>query len=358
MKVVYIGDFNTGEIMSGPEKVSKRIFEEYSKTDKTLFIHYFQNGKKYNYYKKLFGYEKTADVNGSEVLKLGIFVMLYKVYKLNPIVIHILCFERFVIFLYLLKIFSNVKIYYNLNGIIRHENKYYNKESLVTLIKNIAVENIIVYLSDRMFYLSELSKSILSKYYSYEDSKLSKVKNGLDSCFLEHTNIDSSYKEPDTIVFIGDRERIEKGFSFLMKSLSLIDTSVKLYIIDSNLNNMNIPELRNVQIFITEKLSPVNLIEYLSNKNIVISTSEYDPFNISVLEAISCGLYPVLTKQTGLSEFIGEYVDVSLVDYGDEIKFSQILSGLFKTQISDVRFSNLEEFSWKSVFEKYYRRFY
>ena len=57
MKVIFIGTYNESEILSGPEKVCKRVFEEYSKIDDTIFIQYFQDGRKYSYFKKLFGYE-------------------------------------------------------------------------------------------------------------------------------------------------------------------------------------------------------------------------------------------------------------------------------------------------------------
>ena len=95
MKVIYVGSFERGEILSGPGKVSKRVFEEYSKIDKTLFVCYFQDGKKYSYIKKLFGRKKITSVNGSDVIMFGIIRMLYEILKLKPKYIHILCFNRF-----------------------------------------------------------------------------------------------------------------------------------------------------------------------------------------------------------------------------------------------------------------------
>lgn len=358
MRVIYIGTYNTSEILSGPEKVSKRIFEEYSREDRTLFVHYFQDGKKFGYIKKLFGYEKTADVNGSEVLRLGIFRMLYNVFRLKPDVIHILCYNRFVLFLYLLKIFLRVKVFYTLNGIIRHENKYFNKEPVFNILKNQITEYVIVYFSDRIFYLSEFSKSILYLYYSPDSTKLSKTINGLDDCFLEEENYGNSLKEFNSVVFIGNVNQKEKGFDFLCSALKICNIKIKLYVIDSVDRKNRVKECPNVEINIVDKMSPVNLLEFLKDKRIIVTPSENDTFSISTLEAISCGLYPVLTGQTGLSEIIDKYTNVSVVNYGDGKKLADVLSILISSDISYDVSTDLNEFRWSNVLQNYYLSYY
>jgi len=356
MKVIFAGSYNTGEIFSGPEKVSKRIFEEYSKIDKTLFICYFQDGNKYGYIKKLFGSKKITSVNGSDVLMLGIIRMLYEILKLKPKFIHIPCFDRFTVFLYVLRLFSKVKIYYILNGIVRHENKYFIKESQLTVLKNIIVEKIIVYASDRIFYLSEFSKKILFMYYSPDVSRLTKAINGLDECFLgfaKPTKID--YK---SIVFIGNIDREEKGFRFLLEALSKFEIKTKLYIIDSAEKRVRFKLLPNLKISVTDKMKPVEMVEYLKDKQIIVSPSKYDQFPISILEASSCGLYPILTNQTGLSEIMGEYISTSTFDYGDEKSFLDILTEFFNGSLTYQLKTDLEQLSWKNIFEKYYLGYY
>jgi len=358
MLVIYIGTYNTNEILSGPEKVSKRIFEEYSKTDRTLFVHYFQDGRKFGYFRKLFGYEKTADVNGREVLRLGLFRMLYNIFRQKPDVIHILCYNRFVLFLYLLKIFSRVKIFYTLNGIIRHENKYFNKEPLFNVIKNRITENVIVYFSDRIFYLSEFSKNILYLYYSPDNTKISKAINGLDDCFLEKENNGHSLREFNSVVFIGNTDKKEKGFDFLYSAIKNCNIKIKLYVIDSADRINSVKENVNVEVKFVDKLSPVNMIEFLKNKRIIVTPSEYDTFSISTLEAISCGLYPVLTEQTGISEIIGKYTNISVVNYGDSTKFADVLSSLISSETSYDVNTDLKEFSWSKVLQNYYLSYY
>jgi len=358
MKIIYVGSYNAGEILTGPEKVSKRIFEEYAKIDRTLFVQYFQDGRKYSKYKKLFGKEKTNEVNGSEVLMLGIFRMLFHIVKLKPDIIHILSFNRFAAFLYIVKIFLRVKVFYTLNGIIRHENKYYNKESALTVVKNIISENIIIYLSDRVFYLSEFSRRILYIYFKPDRAKLTMVRNGLDNCFIDFTPQENLNKERNSLVFIGNIDQKEKGFEFLIRSLSTLDYKVKLYAIDSSGKAQRFVDFIKPEINIVDKMSPDKMIEFLKSKSIVVAPSEYDTFSISSLEAISCGLYPVLTRQTGLSEFIGSFINVSLVNYNDHNSLGEILNGLINSKVNKYRSFNSKEFSWNMVFNKYYLCYY
>jgi len=64
MKIVYIGRYNESEILTGPEKVAKRIFHNMTKINSNcVFVEYFFDGAKYNIWKKLFGKEKIADAN-------------------------------------------------------------------------------------------------------------------------------------------------------------------------------------------------------------------------------------------------------------------------------------------------------
>jgi glycosyltransferase involved in cell wall biosynthesis len=251
-----------------------------------------------------------------------------------------------------------VKIFYTLNGIIRHENKYFNKEPLFNVIKNRITENVIVYFSDRIFYLSEFSKSILYRYYSPDSAKLSKAINGLDNCFLEIENNGHSLRENNSVVFIGNTDHNEKGFDFLYSAIKNCNVKIKLYVIDSSDKLDRVKECTNVEVIIFDKMTPVNMVEFLRDKRIIVTPSEYDTFSISTLEAVSCGLYPVLTGQTGISEIIGKYANVSVINYGDSTKFADVLSNLISSETSYDINADLKEFSWSNVFQNFYLNYY
>jgi len=358
INTIFIGSYNQGEILSGPEKVTKRIFQEFSKLNKTLLISYFQDGKKYGYCKKLFGQQKIDSFIDSEVLITGVFRMIYLMMKIRPKYIHILSFNRFAAFVYIIKLFYRVKIYYTVNGVIIHENKVYDTEKGFVKVKNRIVENIIIYSSDRIFILSEFSKSIILKYFKPNNFVFLKAINGLDKCFFKNNYLPTVMKEVNSVVFIGDVNRKEKGFHFFVKALKLINTKLNIYIVSdySWTDNFNLND--NIKLIYQNKLPPEELVLFLRNKNIILSVSECDSFNISILEALSCGLNPIFTRQTGLSEYLQENFSTSIIEFGDINALVDLLNLKIKNNLQFKNDFNAEPFLWNNVFKNYYLKYY
>jgi glycosyltransferase involved in cell wall biosynthesis len=241
-----------------------------------------------------------------------------------------------------------------MNGIIRHENKYYNKESVFTVLKNIFVENVLIYFSEKIFYLSDFSKTVLNLYYNPDNGKLIKTLNGLDDCFIKQELPALSEKEPNSVVFIGNIDQKEKGFDFLLGSLLMCGLKIKLYIIDSFEKVSRFPEYPNVEICIVDKMPPKQIVKFMKNKSIIAAPGEYDTFNISVLEAASCGLYPVLTPRTGVSEIIGDYFPASNFSYNDKVSLMKVLKRLICEPSQFYIYKDLNMLSWKNVVKNYY----
>lgn len=360
IKVLYLGAYNKSEILPGPHKVAKRIFEQYSRNNKTMFVNYFQDGSKYSLFQKLFGYSLVDTVNGSHVILMGIFTLMFYFIKLRPRIVHLLNYERFVIFVVFLKIFLRFKLFYTVNGIIVHENKYYNTDTRITVVKNKIVEYVLINSCDIIFVLSELSIKILNKYYSADKNIIVKVFNGLDDIFLELPSLANVNIDKNSIVFIGDVDGKQKGFNYLLNVLEKIEFEVKMYVIDSKTKSDKIKCFnKNVKIYIENKLTPIDLKIFLQNKNVIISPSEYDNFNISVLEAISCGLQPILTNQTGIAEHICKNIDCMSYNYYDEGKlYSLLKSVIIEKEITrNVKSDYLRSFSWQSVMKEYSKKY-
>ncbi|MFZ4589609.1 MAG: glycosyltransferase [Ignavibacteria bacterium] len=356
IKIIFLGAYNTNEILPGPHKVAKRIFEQYSKTNKTVFINYFQDGKKYSLFQKLFGSNIIDEVNGSPVIIMGIITLMLYIIKWRPKIIHLLNYERFIIFAIFLKMILRFKLFYTVNGIIAHENKYYNTDTRITVMKNIIVEYLLINYSDLIFVLSGLSEVIIRNYYNVSKEKTIKTFNGIDDVFLDYRPINNEAIEKNSIVFIGDINRPQKGFASLIYVLEKFDIEVNLHVIDSKFrlesiccNNVNI------KINCWDKFKPKELKEFLVNKSVIVCPSEYDPFNISVLESISCGLFPVITKQTGVVEHIEKNIECKTYNCNDIEKLYQIL----KCIIEDKDFKRvdnsayLRSLTWQCVLEKY-----
>lgn len=355
MKVVFVGSYNENEKLSGPEKVCKRIFSEYAAIDETLFIDYYQDGKKYSFTKKIFGIDYFAKVNKSNVLKLGVLRMIIVLLRYKPKYIHILSFNRYAIFVFLLKLFYQVRVYYNINGIIAHEVRLNNDFSLPLRMKNIIVENILIYFSDKLFILSDYTKVVLQNYYSIKGIDFAKVINGLDNCFVD--SVISKKKIQNSIVFVGDINSPLKGFAYLWEVLCNLKINVNLFVVSNNKYGIIVRKHKNICTYFVDKMNSDNLVEFYKDKLIVVSPSMFDTFNLSVLEAAACGLIPVLTVETGASSVLIKTKEAKIVSYGKPDELKIVLENLFKQQRYNNNF-DYNSITWKKVLAKYYLSHY
>lgn len=357
MNIVYVGRYNPGEILNGPEKVAKRVFDTISENEQSVFMEYFFDGKKHGVLKKIFGKEIISTKHGNKVIRAGIFTLLIQLIKIKPDIIHIITFERFAFMCFVFKLFFKTKILYNLHGIIIHENKYFRKQNGFRDFKDKFVEKIIIKNSDILFVLSENIKRLLEKYFR-EIKDIRFIKNGVDLEFGKvNRRQDPENATPLKIVFISDIKRKEKGFDFLKSTLEKTGFDIELYIIGEKENNITLNNSA-VKVFYTDKMTPVDLANFLSDKDVFISASSYEPFSISAVEAMASGVIPVLTLETGASELIKEGVNGFTFNYGDENKLNQILKELngdysLRKNISKESMSIFNELNWKIITNEY-----
>ncbi len=325
---MFIGTYNESEILTGPEKVAKRIFNEYALTQPAVFLEYFQDGKKYGLFKKIFGKEIVRESNDSQIIRTGIVYFVFYLFYFRPDIIHIITFERFSQIAFYFKRLLNYKIIFNLHGIVYYENTELNITDKKLIRKNHNAERKFISQSDILLYLSEFYIDIGYRFYNIDKKKLVKIKNGVDDIFFGGTDNEKKLKENETlsIVFSGDIERKDKGFEFLADTLDRSDIKMKLYIVGSNTYKREFKS--NIEVTFSGFLDPSELKKLYSDKEIFISASYYDTFSIASAEAMSAGLTGVLTNSTGFSEYINDGVTGYKVDYGDTKCLSEILKKL------------------------------
>ena len=160
MSIVLIGRYNLSEILSGPEKFAKRLFENLMNQEcKYEFIEYFFDGNNYSYVKKIFGH---LIINDSHLYykKMGFLYLLLYLIRTRPKLIHILTFEKFIFIVLLYKLISKVKLVYTIHGIAKYENAFpasVKKLKKIDLIKDAINEYLLFKISDRLVFLSERS---------------------------------------------------------------------------------------------------------------------------------------------------------------------------------------------------------
>ncbi len=353
MKVVFLGKYNVTEYLTGPEKVAKRIFSEYTKSESSVFIEYFFDGRKYGLIKKLFGNEIVLKQGNSTVLRLGVIKVLLYFLKQKPDIIHIITFERFAITAFLYKIFCKVKIVYNIHGVVIHENTKYNKVNRFYYMKDKACEKYFLKYSDRLIFLSEESLKIASSFFVFDKYKAVIFPNGIDEVFhSKGRNNHQTVSDKLRIAFTGNTSRKEKGFEFLKETLFKSGINFELYLAGNKWSS-GLKNFTNVPLMDTSAFS-----DFLSDKHIFISASEYEPFSISAAEAMAAGLVPVVTRQTGMSRYIIDGENGFVFDYGDSKKLIEILSGIIiNTEGFSLCRSRAKEIyhelNWQKVFNLY-----
>ena len=317
--VIYAGRYNETEILSGPEKVAKRIFNIRGQNENTVFIQYFFDGSKYGVMKKLFGKEiKQAD-NGQDVATLGLFRLFLFCLKYKPSVIHVITFERFAILLYLLKIFRKIKFVYTIHGVVTFGNEM-KKLPYVYRLKDRICEKIFIKRSDVITIPSSHYIEMVKKFYEIDEKKIKIVPNGCDKEFSE---VERSRDNPGklNLFLLSDKIGFDKLRNVIAPVLSTISAFVEVNEIGYGLTNNGMENLRTPSRMDTSKFAC-----FMGKMDVFLSLHKYDTFSITSLEAMAAGVIPVITKETGLSEYIKDGENGFLVDYGDGKKILDIIN--------------------------------
>lgn len=355
-EVIFAGAYNSCEKLSGPEKVAKRLFDYYTQNHKSVFVDYFLDGKKYSTGEKLFGHDLMQEVNGSPVLRLGLFRLILTVFKCRPKIIHLITYERFYSILFFLKPFLGYKIIYNVHGIRVVENKI-NGLNVPDSLRNKdkSCEKLYFKRADKLLFLSKDSVTHAAEYYKFNNNKIQIIENGVDEIFHKISHI-KSISNILKIVFAGEVINKLKGFDFLYSSLQKLNFPVELYIVSDSKAGIN--SSGNIKILFSKKMDTVDFANFLKEKNVYISASENDSFSITAVECMSAGLIPILTMQTGSSRFIKNGVNGFVINFNDENSLVNILTELnananLRSELSEKASKVYEPLSWDKICGKY-----
>lgn len=303
LKIIFIGDYNPGETLTGPGKVAKRVFADLNLKSDSVFVEYFSDGSKYSIWQKLFGKTEVKDDEAGinkNVFRLGLVRTILFIVKFKPQLIHIIVFQRFSVIIFLLKYIVGFKVSYTVHGIISYENQNFRtnlKRSL--LLKDKIAEKIIYKYSDKLFFLSEMSENIAKNFYSISNSKVVFISNGIDEVFSDvFKERQFLSKKKLNIVLVADSSRPEKGMEYFFRIIEHLHSFFNIYIIGK------IPEQKIGEVKIISKMPTTLWAEFLKQQDIIVSTSIYDPFPISIIEGMASGAVPVITDKTGVSKII------------------------------------------------------
>jgi glycosyltransferase involved in cell wall biosynthesis len=359
MKVIFLGKYCSGETLTGPDKVAKRIFFQHTLKEQSYFLEYFFDGNVYGYFKKLFGKEIISKINKGFVYRLGIIQMIYFIFKLHPDILHIISFHRFPVILLLFKFILKFKVVYNVHGIVQHEDIYFHKSTKFLKFRNKFSEKIIVKFSDNLLILSDVCKKILLQYYSYNEDKVVLIENGIDRDFHECCKYRNN-KEINilNVLFPAKIDRLEKGFNQLKECLKSLKMPINIYLISKNFFDVNKFNNEYLNIFTLETMPAPEFAKFLCIMDIVFCSSIYEPFSINLVESMGAGVIPIASEFTGASRFITNEMNGFIIDFKDTEKFINLINKLsvdvdYREKISKNASEIYEILSWDKVYKKY-----
>lgn len=359
MKIILMGRYNPTEVLTGPEKFSKRLYENLNRLGlECEFIEYFFDGKRYSIMKKLFGKE-IFNHNNNRVYRLGIFRIVLFLISSRPKIIHLVSFERYHAIIFIIKKLLSISVVYTVHGITKYENIEKEKSSYdFTNIKDLLYEFILYKYSDSIIFLSDISKDLALNYYKVDEKKIQKIYHGADNIFYEVGKQKKNNNKTIRAVFVGDYNRKEKGLFILLRSLWSININLELHVIS---NNNFVYDMYNhhLKVYIYSKFNTYNYANFLKDKEIFISASKYETFSIAALEGIVSGLVPFFTYETGLSEITQKYNCGYYFFYDDIENIKKYILDYVakrKQHISQYVYlrKHLKLFNWDEVVKQYY----
>lgn len=363
MRIVLLGKYNTSDYLSGPEKVAKNVFKKLQKENSEIsFVEYFFDGTKYSLFHKLFGNEIVRD--GELIIyRKGLVSLFFYLIFTQPDIIHCITFERFQFVAVIYRYFSSVKLVYNVHGIVAYENQLHElKRNAFYNWKDRIFEKFIYRKADTLIFLSKRTIKKAKEYYMLDESKVVLFPNGVGESVIYQNKLNGKNDDELKIVFVGDITRPEKGIEFLFDILEKVNCFLKLFVI-GNYNSKSAVKNKNVTVEYVLRMKSDDFLIFLCDKNIFISTSFYESFPIAALEAMAFGLVPILTAETGLTEYITHGENGFVHNYDDTEQFVKTIEQLDNDRELLMRVSKASQelalqLSWAKIIEQYYLPLY
>jgi glycosyltransferase involved in cell wall biosynthesis len=355
IKILFVGRFTESEILSGPARIARSLFTEYTAEHQTIFLQYFFDGRKYSVFKKLFGKERIEHGKG-HILTLGLFRVIPFLVVYRPAVIHLVQFERFALLLYIYRLFFNVQIIYNSHGVIQYENTKIKKVNGSLRSKDNLCEKMYLKCSDLTIFPSEATREIAIDYYAIDKVKTAIIPNfaGIEFSAGNHVSFVNGIVK---LVIQYKNEFNKSGIELLLRSAKDIKCKAEVYIITNT--ELELPVSDNLTFFMVPLMTPTKLAEFYLDKDVFLSLNSYDTFSIATAEAMASGLIPVVTNETGISRYINHGINGFKFDYAKDTEFPGIMNDLSlmsKDQIinfSKAAAETAAEFKIDRVFSRY-----
>jgi glycosyltransferase involved in cell wall biosynthesis len=356
MKIIFVGAYSTAEVVMAPIKVGRELFKNISSEDiNSVFLCYFDDGSKYTRIQKLFGFEKVSD----RVYRCGILPIILFTIKFKPNLIQIVTPDAYYLLLYPLKALLKFKVAYLSHSIISYNLKNFLQINFYQKLRFYLIEKIAYKYSDLLQILSKKEAKFVTRYLDVKTNKIRIVDNGINIYGCKKVYHEKS--ELIKIICIGSIKRKEKAFKFLFEALSRISNPVQLRIFDyEEQKQVNLKLPANVQIIFGKPLTEAGLRKEFCKNDLCIVPSKYEPFSLSLLEAMNTGILFISTNRVGLTERFPDLFNKFLVPVGNSEKLKDKILELHnldkdvKNKLAEKIKEFTKDFIWKKISNNYY----
>lgn len=305
MILILAGRYRPGEILTGPEKSAKRLFEEQLRSGgDAAFVEYIGRGEAAGPGKKLFG-QSRVDAGGASIERKGVFPIIRLARGKSPGIIHVLLFDRAAMLYALCRRREGFRLIYTVHGVVRHEETAIPRRMSRALRgKDRLAERMLFRRADRLVFVSERARETALRYYPVDPARSAVIPNGVDAVFARIARHPREQGAPLRIVLHGSPGRPETRFDILLASMAGVPGPIEIFLLhdDAPSSPRRLPE--HVRLTELRRMPAGELARFYADKDVICSLKSYDTFSIATAEGMAAGLIPIVTEQTGFARFI------------------------------------------------------
>ncbi len=356
MKIFFVGRYNNSDILTGSEKVAKKLFYSLQYlNDNILFVTYFF--KSYNgssLYNRLFGFSDVSE--NKSVKRMGIVRILFFVIKEKPDLIHFITLERFYLPLLILKPFLNFRMIYTVHGLLKIEKRNaINSKNIFGNFKDSLAENLLFRLSDKIIFLSNPSFMKAKQQYRIGDRNFAFIANGVEKNQNKRKKEFDLERTLNICFYAGPANGFNRGIKKLVEILEELNGIQFVLNIIGNDNSITSEKIK-IEYF--ELMNKEKLNQYLQSQFICIDSLTHTTFPLFILEAMNRGLIIITSTDSGISDIIQNEINgfVYYAEFPQDIR--KIISDIHNKKydlesISENAVSTTENLGWDTIAEKY-----
>jgi glycosyltransferase involved in cell wall biosynthesis len=208
--------------------------------------------------------------------------------------------------------------------------------------------------------MKKIADNFLGKKYQHKNLI---IHNGMDL-----SNIDWGLKNDELkVIFVGRMVEQKDPLKFLevVKQLNLKNIKATYQMLgdgplmDKVVQKIQSDKLSNVQLL--GKVEHQQVIKIMEKSHIMIQPSLHEAMSVSVLEAISCGVYVITTPVSGNKQIILDGLNGKLVGQDDIFGIVQEVERFFRNELSKRKGAKVldsykqlnDKFGWQSVMNLY-----